>query len=65
MKKLIIALFLGFAFTNIGFAGYGEDMKGECVKGKDSSRGQEVVVQGQTAASDSESKQSGNKTKKK
>lgn len=44
MKKLIVMMFLGLAITNIGFAGYGEDMKGECVKGKDSGRDQEVVV---------------------
>ena len=49
MKKLVVTLFLGLAFSNIGFAGYGEDMKGECVKGKDSSRGQEVVVQDSSA----------------
>lgn len=44
MKKLIIVLFLGLAFTNIGFAGYGEDQKGECVKGTDSTRSQEVIT---------------------
>lgn len=44
MKKLIVMMFLGLAFTNVGFAGYGEDMKGSCVDGKDSSRGQEEVV---------------------
>ena len=65
MKKLIVALFLGLAFTNIGFAGYGEDMKGECKKGKDSTRGQEVVVTGQSAAADTSSKESGSKSTKK
>lgn len=46
MKKLIITLLLGLSFTNIGFAGYGEDMKGECAKGKDSTRSQEVITEG-------------------
>lgn len=44
MKKLIVALFLGLAFTNFGYAGYGEDQKGKCVDGKDSTRNQETVV---------------------
>jgi hypothetical protein len=59
MKKLIITLLLGLSFTNVGFAGYGEDMKGECTKGKDSTRAQEVIVEGsssQEAAAKAKSK---------
>ncbi|MFT6068894.1 MAG: hypothetical protein ACJAT2_003273 [Bacteriovoracaceae bacterium] len=51
MKKLIITLLLGLSFTNVGFtAGYGEDMKGECTKGKDSTRAQEVLVEGSSSS---------------
>ncbi len=50
MKKLIITLLLGLSFTNVGFAGYGEDMKGECTKGKDSTRAQEVIASGSSAS---------------
>jgi hypothetical protein len=49
MKKLILVLLVGLSFTNVGFAGYGEDMKGECTKGKDSTRAQEVIVEGSSS----------------
>lgn len=65
MKKLIVTLFLGLAFTNVGFAGYGEDAKGECKKGTDSSRGQEVVASGQSGSGDAKVEKSGSKIKKK
>ena len=62
MKKLIITLFLGLSFTSVGFAGYGEDMKGECTKGKDSTRAQEVIVEGSASVSSEVTKGKG-KTK--
>ena len=43
MKTLFI-LMLTILAINVSYAGYGEDMKGSCVDGKDSSRGQEEVV---------------------
>lgn len=51
MKTLIITLLLGLSFTSVGFAGYGEDMKGECTKGKDSTRSQEVISEGSASQS--------------
>ncbi len=63
--KALFVLMLAILAMNVSYAGYGEDMKGECVKGKDSTRGQEVIVSGQTSASDAGKKQSGTKTKKK
>lgn len=47
--KAISILMLMILAINVSYAGYGEDMKGECVKGKDSSRGQEVLATDSTA----------------
>lgn len=61
MKTLFI-LMLAFMAINVSYAGYGEDMKGECTKGKDSTRSQEVIVEG-SGSSSSEKKQGKAKTK--
>lgn len=50
MKALAI-LILTILAMNVTYAGYGEDMKGECVKGKDSGRDQEVIVEDSSAKS--------------
>ncbi|MBK23666.1 MAG: hypothetical protein CME70_06635 [Halobacteriovorax sp.] len=63
--KALFVLMLAILAMNVSYAGYGEDMKGECVKGKDSSRGQEVVASTQTDAPDAGKKESGSKTSKK
>jgi hypothetical protein len=58
MKTLFIIM-LAFMAINVSYAGYGEDMKGECTKGKDSARAQEVIVEGsssQEAAAKAKSK---------
>lgn len=50
MKTLFI-LMLAFMAINVSYAaGYGEDMKGECTKGKDSTRAQEVLVEGSSSS---------------
>ncbi len=61
MKTLFI-LMLAFMAINVSYAGYGEDMKGECTKGKDSTRAQEVVTSGSSSSS-SESKEAKSKSK--
>ena len=43
MKALFIVM-IAILAMNVSHANYGEDMKGECQKGKDSTRAQEVVV---------------------
>ena len=43
MKALAILTF-AFLALNVSYAGYGEDMKGECKNGKGSTRGQEELV---------------------
>lgn len=43
MKALFI-LMLAILAINVSYAGYGEDQKGKCVDGKDSTRNQETVV---------------------
>ena len=61
MKAIAILMLTIFAM-NVSYAGYGEDMKGECVKGKDSGRDQEVIVQDSSSA---ETKQSSSTAKEK
>lgn len=51
MKSLFIVM-LALLALNVSYAGYGEDMKGECVKGKDSTRAQEVLTEGSSAVSE-------------
>lgn len=64
MKALFVMMIAVLAI-NVSYAGYGEDAKGECKKGTDSSRGQEAVSSGQSSAGDAKTETSSTKIKKK